>query len=448
MKNRNADLYLSDLCSNIESRRLNADQIRSKLMFQLLFWDTLSVADSQLLCSPELCSLVLGGERTAHKIGCFCDVDHLLEAGLISCVHREDDSDDGHVELHEAWEELYAREGSDSIADILTSRQQAIEMEPFIKNHKTWNISRVASKFKENLILGVECEHPLIDAHADHAVDRMLAELIAANRPEQKVYFADLLQVIKEAQSRQEISTERYIQLYNFFESSYSANVPASLGLYFETEMDTIPIHLALEDAGHGEKIREGTYSLNSSYIFRPEYLHHIPMDAFIEIRENFRKHFASSNGEKGDMQMLNDYVTGNLGTNSYFSEFWDECISYLEREMKFAFMDLRDRMDDENYRFRMEECATKAQLTHLGKDIAGEVGINIIGLAFPAVGTISSISNFARQAFDIAENARYGRMEHFAEQYEFIRSYLEQARRNERMGVQKHVIITRVKDD
>ncbi len=262
--------------------------LRRDIMFQLLFWDFVCVADSQFLTNPFFSKLILEGQDDTDKlkltnidgIQCFCDLDVLAKNGFLHCVSRSGSS------LDSVRTDFVGRFKK---PNRVLSEQETDRLKGIIKEYDHFDLDEISGAFQNNLQIAFEQSNYLQNIKRD--ISEELGQMIR----EGSVNFDPLETAISDALKNGKLSYKEHVSLYNLIKSCYIPNVPNALGMHYLAKACFHPIWQgALENEGvvHEENL---SYNYNVSYccMFDDQVADIIPMEAFINVLSSLRHRFS-----------------------------------------------------------------------------------------------------------------------------------------------------------
>lgn len=334
-------LYPADNDPNVA---LNAQNVRRSLMFQLLLWDSIVLSDSQLLTDPCINVLMGNFGQRADYVSRYKIIDvnnermrgfeSLISNGYIEIARRN--VGESAVSFLDLYSQTRNRPADARVPYLPGTDDYARHLDSLDFVARDYEISRMAKRFQNNLILGIGVTgYPQVPA-----ISGQLEELFHTDN----VTFAQILKVLKDSQNSGKINNAEFAALYDYVYSCYSVNVPAETNCYISTNFKNIPFHLEAGDPGVNSIQDERLFhDMNTTWALNPACLDLITFEEFVEIKKEIAK--------IPNYNLVLDFFKGTLKESdaNNFCTTWNLFVSFLEMSLKnflnMKALDLTERL-------------------------------------------------------------------------------------------------------
>lgn len=327
------DIYLADMDPN--NRIISTLDIRRHIMFQLLFWDSIVLSDSQFLTDPRINILMQGFDDDEYLLNTFGfkgvaeyqkGFEKLIETGLIKIAFRQ--KDNMSFDAVSLWKEMSGRPGkkvpflpeSENYSRYLDS------IDPHKISRKYYNLDNMEVRFKNNLLTGIYQKDFQLNPADD--IDRELLHMMN----ERVVWFSTILDFIKLQKQKGTLSAHRYNEIYDYVFSCYSINISAETDCFIKAEINNIPLHIESGIGDYLENIsKTDIKKLRPTWALNPAILDYITFDDFIKLRKRISRIIT-----KGD---ITKYYTGTLSETNWkeFCDVWEAYTETLEDTLELS---------------------------------------------------------------------------------------------------------------
>lgn len=419
-------LYFSDIDPNQSNYVISARQLRRKLMSRLLIWDSIVVSDSQMLQDPRfrlMMSPTVLQELTLFRRqddSAFDDLEEwqggfeaLLRSGLVEVACRERDLVTN--SLPDTWLEM--SKSQTRVPFLTHSRGYADYIEKTGYKQRSFSLSGVASRFRKNLLKGLDLGAVPLDKH--NPVYHEFVRMISADVVQLRV----ILKFLNDSCESGYLTEDEKNHLYQFCSSCYSINVPAETKCYLSARLSDLPRFLCsgTYDGVDGTSI-VNQIKLRKSWAIDPAALDLMPLEAFVEVRNELSAELSTG--------LLLKAQEGNLQNDEEakrYYDVWDSYVSKLESAMERSLCVTRDQLNDITRKNYMPAQA------HL-ENAVSEIVINNVLSKLPVVRDVVSVLDFRKKLIELRESLiifnQKQAQAYFADYHDDIQQYLDHLRR------------------
>ncbi len=364
----NNALFMSKFDQTSEDDRITTHSLRRDILRNLLMWESVIITDSQANNSKEFEELITN--KRGLLLETECGMDKLLEQGDIEIAIRCKNGEK---------QTLYSlREDHKNNYKNLPYIPEA-NYSKFLDKHTSskiyYDLDDVADLFRQKLERDLRQYVPLHDKWSRE----FHKELLAYVQESPQVNFSDLLNKLNIFTEEKKISIDERKAYYNMIYSDYSSNIPDSLGLYFETLKDDIPVSAEMGDeclSNQIEKFCEKGIIIRDSWALSSEIFDYLPTEAFIEVRNEIKPKISENRLKK----FLNSQINNKRDLEDCF-DFWNDYVKNLEIALNNKLCMTRDELNA----LKMKQYVLKTQFI---KDGAMSILSFIISQKYPLLGT------------------------------------------------------------
>ncbi|MCD8012208.1 MAG: hypothetical protein LUG99_03365 [Lachnospiraceae bacterium] len=396
-------LYMTTLDGNVGHRDLRpAWKLRKEIMFQLLFWDYVCVADSQFLTNSNFSDLLLMGDEIDNGLkmrcteGQFClyDLDLLSKNGLLRCVRRDETT------LEDVRSGFEKRFGEDR---WILSKENTVRLSKRICKYESYKLDHVAGAFKANLHEAFE-KSRCLEAVGNPALKEQVEGYINGER----VNFDDLERILSGAYHEDSISEAARDMLYNLVKSCYIPNVPKALNMHFLAESDFLPIWMDPRVDTAPQDAYQSLHDTRMNYccMFDSRIVNILPIKTFIDIRNKLNIRYQADDREKLLRFLLADLPIADVHEREDAIELFNTYTSELNRHVWGELKNIYNSMTANGFRADTEKSYT------LIKNVASGAMVGAITAFVPCMVT----ANLSPETNAIIIGAMVGALEPIAE--------------------------------